>query len=168
MSSKVEDGYSDMTRREFLTRSGAAAGVAACAAPLVFALDGQEPGGGTKMARFGDVVVAPEKEGKEKHVPHIQAPVTVKAGEPFQVTVTVGKEIPHPNTVEHHIKWIQVYAKEAGQRPVVHVGTFDLGPTYAAPTITFPVILRKTSTLYALGYCNIHGVWDNAVEVTAE
>jgi len=120
------------------------------------------------MARFGDVVIPPEHEGKEKHVPHIEAPATAKAGEPFQVTVTVGKEVPHPNTIEHHIKWIQVYAKEAGQRPLVHVGTFDLGPTYAAPTVTFPVILRKTSTLYALEYCNIHGVWDNAVEVTVE
>jgi superoxide reductase len=120
------------------------------------------------MARFGDVVIPPEREGKEKHVPHIEAPSKAKAGKPFLVTVTVGKEVPHPNTIEHHIKWIQVYAKEAGERPVIHVATFDLGPTYAAPTVSFPVILRKSSTLFTLEYCNIHGVWDSAVEVQVE
>ena len=117
------------------------------------------------MARFGDVVVPPEKEGREKHVPHIEAPAKVKAGEPFEVTVIVGKEVAHPNAIEHHIKWIQLYAKEEGDRPVIHVATFDMGPTYAAPRVTLPVILKKSSTLYALDYCNIHGVWDNSVEV---
>ena len=120
------------------------------------------------MARFGDVIIAPEKEGREKHVPHIEAPEKVKAGEPFHVTITVGKEVPHPNTIEHHIKWIQVYAKEDGSRPVVHIGTFDLGPTFAAPTVTFPVMLAKSSTIFALEYCNVHGVWDNALKVEVE
>jgi len=119
------------------------------------------------MARFGEVLIPPEKEGKEKHAPHIEAPDKVKAGEPFNVTVLVGKETPHPNTIEHHIKSIQVYAKE-GKKPVVHVGTFELGPTYAVPKVTFPVMLKKSATLYALGYCNIHGVWDNSVEVEVE
>lgn len=120
------------------------------------------------MARFGDVIIPPEKEGREKHVPHIEAPAKVKAGEPFQVTVIVGKEVPHPNTIEHHIKWIQVYTKYEGARPVVHVGTFDLGPTFADPKVTFTAMLEKSSTLYALEYCNIHGVWDNSAEVEVE
>lgn len=120
------------------------------------------------MARFGDVLIPPEQEGREKHVPHIEVPAKVKAGEAFQVTVTVGKEVPHPNTIEHHIKWIQVYAKEEGARPVVHVGTFDLGPTFADPKVTFTAMLRKSSTLYALEYCNIHGVWDNSAKVEVE
>ena len=120
------------------------------------------------MTRFGDAIVPPEKEGKEKHVPYIKAPAKVKAGEPFDVTVIVGKEVPHPNTIEHHIKWIQVYAKQEKARSVVHVGTFDLGPTYASPKVTFPVILQKSSTLYALEYCNVHGVWDNSVDIEVE
>jgi len=120
------------------------------------------------MARFGDIVAPPEKEGKEKHVPHIEAPSEVKAGEPFQVTITVGKEVPHPNTIEHHIKWIQVYVRGKDGGPAVHVRTFDLGPTYAEPKVTFPVVLRKSSTLYALEYCNVHGVWDNSAEIQVE
>ncbi|HID55126.1 TPA: desulfoferrodoxin [Candidatus Poribacteria bacterium] len=120
------------------------------------------------MARFGDSVNPPEKEGKEKHVPQIEAPSKVKAGEPFQVTVIVGKEVPHPNTVEHHIKWIQVYSKEDGPRGLVHVATFDLGPTYAEPRVTFTMKLEKSSTLYVLEYCNVHGVWDNSFKIEVE
>ena len=80
----------------------------------------------------------------------------------------VGKEVPHPNTIEHHIKWIQLYAKEEDGRPLAHVATLGLGPTYAAPKVTLPVILKRSSTLYALEYCNIHGLWDNSVKVAVE
>jgi superoxide reductase len=156
-----------MTRRKFMLASGVMAGIAAVA-PRVLGAEKPEKQGGTKLSRFGDVVVPQEHEGKEKHVPYIQAPAKVKAGEPFMVTVIVGKDVPHPNLIEHHIKWIQVYAKEEGERPVVHVGTFDLGPTYAQPNVTVPVILKKSSTLYAIEYCNIHGVWDNSVKVVVE
>ncbi len=117
------------------------------------------------MARFGDVIISPEHEGKEKHVPHIEAPASVKAGEAFGVKIVVGKEVPHPNTTEHHIKWIQLFAKYAGGRPVVHVATFDLGPTFAQPTVTVPVMLEKSATLYAVEYCNIHGLWDNSLDI---
>jgi len=48
----------------------------------------------------------------EKHTPYIEIPSEVKPNEPFQVTVQVGKDIPHPNLVEHHIKWIQVFFEE--------------------------------------------------------
>ncbi len=43
---------------------------------------------------------------KEKHVPVIDAPDKVKKGEFFNIKVEIGKEIPHPNTTEHHIRWI--------------------------------------------------------------
>ena len=45
----------------------------------------------------------------EKHVPVIETVDTVKAGETFHVTLSVGKDIAHPNTVEHHIDWIKLY-----------------------------------------------------------
>ena len=153
-----------MKRREAIVCSAALAG----AAVSVLSTECTPQKGGIIMARFGDVIASPEKEGKEKHVPQIEIPSTVKAGEPFQVKVIVGKEVPHPNTVEHHIKWIQVYAKEEGPRPVVHVGTFDLGPTYASPTISFTMMLQKSSTIFALEYCILHGVWDNSAEITVD
>ena len=147
-----------MKRRKALLKTAGLAGISALTARNVLAAE-------TK-ARFGDVIIPPEKElGREKHVPIIDAPSSVKAGEPFMVTVEVGKNVPHPNTVEHHIKSIQLYALAEGSQYVVNVGTFELGPTFVVPKVTLPVILQKDSTLYALGYCNIHGVWDNSVEI---
>ena len=38
----------------------------------------------------------------EKHVPVIECPDTVKKEELFEVKASIGKEISHPNTTEHH------------------------------------------------------------------
>ena len=121
------------------------------------------------MKRFGEILTPPEKEAKEKHTPHIEIPEKVRAGELFEVTITVGKEVPHPNTVEHHIKWIQVFAELEG-RPnnPVHIATFDLGPTFAEPQVSFKMKLDKNAILYALEYCNVHGVWENSREIKVE
>ena len=52
----------------------------------------------------------------EKHTPAIDAPDTVKKGKMFQVTATVGKEVAHPNTTPHHIRWIMLYFKPADDK----------------------------------------------------
>ena len=39
----------------------------------------------------------------EKHVPVIHAPEKVKAGVCFDLKISIGDEIKHPNTLEHHI-----------------------------------------------------------------
>ena len=44
----------------------------------------------------------------EKHVPVIECPDRVKPGEFFGVKATLGKEISHPNTTEHHIRFMLV------------------------------------------------------------
>ena len=43
----------------------------------------------------------------EKHVPVIDAPDSVQADQPVEIGVSVGADIPHPNTAEHHIRWIR-------------------------------------------------------------
>ena len=114
-----------------------------------------------------ELIYPPEKEGREKHTPHIEAPDSVKAGEPFKVDITVGKEVPHPNTMEHHIKWIQLYATVEGRsHNPVHIATFELAPTHAEPKVTVVMKLEKTATLHALSYCNLHGIWENTKRIT--
>ena len=151
-----------MERRKALVNAAGIAGLSALATSSLYAQ-------GIGKTRLGNAIIPPEKEqGKEKHVPFIDAPRSVKAGEPFSVTVEVGRVVPHPNTVEHHIAWIQLYALAEGSPALVNVGTFEFAPTYGAPKVTFPVMLQKTSTLLALGYCNIHGLWDNSIEVSVQ
>ena len=60
----------------------------------------------------------------EKHVPVIETVDTVKAGETFHVTLSVGKDIAHPNTVEHHIEWIKLYFVAEGTQLPFEVGEF--------------------------------------------
>ncbi len=144
-----------MKRRDALIGSALMAGAVSNSA---FAADGKS---------LGDSIIPPSQEmGKEKHVPIITAPSSAKAGEPFMVTVEVGKTVPHPNTKEHHIKWIQLYAKYEDSRYVIELGTFNFGAGVAQPKVTVPVMLDKNATLFALEHCNIHGIWDNSVEIS--
>lgn len=116
--------------------------------------------------RFGSIVQPPSKEmNTEKHVPIIDAPPQVNAGEPFTVNVQVGKVVPHPNTVEHHIKWIELYVIEDGSDYAKELGRYNFFAVYSNPNITAEIVLQKNSTLYALEHCNIHGLWDYSMKI---
>ena len=99
----------------------------------------------------------------EKHVPVIDAPDSGKKGEDIEVSVTVGKEIAHPNTVEHHINWIELYFKPEGEKFAIEIGRFGFAAhgvsIFTQPLITVKVKAEKSGTFFASSYCNIHGLW---------
>ncbi|MHB1294688.1 MAG: class II SORL domain-containing protein [Anaerolineae bacterium] len=113
----------------------------------------------------------------EKHVPVIECMDVVPSGEMFQVSVTLGKEIAHPNTTEHHIRWITLYFMPEGAKfiyDVAHVEFSAHGESVQGPnqgpvyTHHGAVVSMRTSvpgTLYALAYCNIHGLWEGSKEI---
>ena len=114
---------------------------------------------------------------KEKHMPVIEVPETVQAGETFQVKVSIGKEIPHPNTTEHHITWIDLYFHPEGGKFPHQVGHFaftahgeavagpNTGPAYTAPEISVSLKVTKPGVFRALASCNIHGLWESSAEL---
>ena len=106
----------------------------------------------------------------EKHVPVISLPATVAAGQAFEVEVAVGKEIPHPNTVEHHIAWIALHFVPEGSPVSVEIGRVDLsshGPVaLTASTAKFTVQLQKGGVFYATAYCNLHGLWSSSAALS--
>lgn len=116
----------------------------------------------------------------EKHVPVIVAPETVKAGEKFVVEMSVGKEIAHPNTTEHHIRSIRLYFKPDAGKFAYEVGSFEFsahaesaegpnkGPALSEPTAHAVLKLTGPGTLLAVSYCNIHGLWENSREIKVE
>jgi len=113
----------------------------------------------------------------EKHVPVIECPDEVKAGDVFEVKVSLGKEIAHPNTTEHHIRWIALYYQAEGDKFPFQVGHFDFsahgesvagpnqGPVYTHHAVTAALKISKPGTLYALALCNIHGLWESSKEI---
>lgn len=108
----------------------------------------------------------------EKHVPVIDAPASVKAGETFDVDVTVGKEIPHPNTVEHHIAWIALHYVPEGAQTSIEIARLDLSAhgvnAFTAASAKFRVALQKGGALYATAYCNLHGLWASSAAIAVE
>jgi len=114
---------------------------------------------------------------KEKHVPVIECPDQVKADEVFEVKISLGKEIGHPNTTEHHISWITLYFHPEGEKFTHQVGHFEFsahgestagpneGPVYTHHAVTTCLKVSKPGTLHALAYCNIHGLWESSKEI---
>ena len=128
------------------------------------------------MAELGERIQSADWK-KEKHVPVIECPDTVPAGELFEVKVTLGKEIAHPNTTEHHIRFITLYFHPAGEKFTYQVGHFEFsahgesaqganeGPVYTHPVAATSMKTAKPGTLHAVAYCNIHGLWESSREV---
>ena len=113
----------------------------------------------------------------EKHVPVIDSPAAAKKGEFFKVTLTVGKEVAHPNTTAHHIRWITVYFLADGEKFPYEIGRFDFtshgesaqgadtSTIYTHPEVTCSMKADKSGTILASSYCNIHGLWQNSKKV---
>ena len=107
----------------------------------------------------------------EKHVPVIEVIGTPMNGRARKSYCDSGKEIPHPNTNEHHIAWFHVYFLadeekfpwELGKFEFVAHGASTQGPdtssVYTIPEITTAFNTDRNGTIIAMAYCNIHGLW---------
>ena len=103
---------------------------------------------------------------KEKHAPVID--VKKKDDGSLVVMVSVGKEIPHPNTEEHHIRWIQLIFHPEGEKFPVEIGKIDFnshGDVKTKPKGKFIIDTNKSGTLLAFSFCNIHGFWQNSLKI---
>jgi superoxide reductase len=113
----------------------------------------------------------------EKHVPAIECPDQVKTGELFTFKVMLGKEIAHPNTTEHHIRWISVYFCPEGENFSYQIGRAEFsahgesveGPDkssiYTHHEVSLSMKTSKPGAIYATALCNIHGLWQSAKDI---
>lgn len=113
----------------------------------------------------------------EKHVPVIECPDSVPADENFDVRVGLGKEVSHPNTTEHHIRWIALFFHPEGEKFAFQIGHYDFGahgeavaganqgPVYTHHAVTTTMKTAKPGVLHALALCNIHGLWESSKEI---
>jgi superoxide reductase len=125
------------------------------------------------MQKMGDLFQSADWK-TEKHVPVIDCPDEVAAGQSFEVKAALGKEVAHPNTTEHHIRWIQLFFKPDDDKFAYQVGTFEFtahgesvqgpntGPVYTNHSVTAVLQIKKSGVLHAMSFCNIHGVWENS------
>ena len=116
----------------------------------------------------------------EKHVPVIEAAASIKKGESLRLTVSVGKQIVHPNTTEHHIRFIEVYFLADGEKFPYQIARVEFcahgesaqGPNmstiYTHPEVVCSFKTEKSGTILASSYCNIHGLWQSASKLSVE
>jgi len=128
------------------------------------------------MPKYGELFQAADWK-TEKHVPVIECAETVAADEIFEVKVSLGKQVDHPNTTEHHIRWIQLFFKPQGDKFAYQVGNFEFtahgeavaganeGPVFTHHAATAFMKINKPGALFATALCNIHGLWENSKEI---
>jgi superoxide reductase len=134
---------------------------------------------GEKMKKLKDLY----QEGDwklEKHVPLIEVVSIEKQKDVLSVTISVGKEVPHPNTTEHHIRYVSVFFLPENEKFPVNIGLFEfnahgessLGPNtstiFTDPKVVMNFRTEKSGVLTASSFCNIHGLWENSVEIKAK
>jgi superoxide reductase len=121
------------------------------------------------MEGFGSFFQTGDWEN-EKHVPIIHAPERVSAGEQFELKMTIGDAVGHPNTFEHYISWFKLMYHPDGAKFPIELASFDFAAHGESDIFTEPagltsVKLQKTGTVYAISYCNIHGLWINSQKI---
>lgn len=107
----------------------------------------------------------------EKHVPAVIIE-RAKKGDVL-VKLSVGEEIAHPNTFEHHISWIKLFYLPNGAKLPIEVANVNFsahgeGESFTDPQALVAFKADKNGKLFAQSYCNIHGLWENELELVLE
>ncbi len=131
------------------------------------------------MVEFKDLLQSADWK-TEKHVPVIEGPDKISKGQLLEVKVSVGKQIAHPNTTEHHIKFIEVYFLASGEKFPSQLARFEFnthgesvqGPNtstvFSEPKVESVFKTEKSGVIIAIAYCNVHGLWKSEKEVKVE
>jgi len=96
----------------------------------------------------------------DKHAPVVVCAPTAERGLPFSVTVRIGTNAKHPNTLEHHFCYVQLWDLET----LVAETRFDhraLGDKPLHIEAQFTLIPQRSLRLTAMAYCNQHGLWQS-------
>ncbi|PRX25105.1 superoxide reductase [Orenia metallireducens] len=98
---------------------------------------------------------------EDKHVPVIDAPDKVKKGEYFEVKIKMGEGIDHPMEEKHFIQYVELYAD------YYQLARVNFTPEMKAE-VALTIKLEESCTLRAYEFCNIHGQWEAAKEITVD
>lgn len=98
----------------------------------------------------------PRSARDPKHTPKIVAPATVKRGQWFDVTVSVGEGSDHPSLGEHFVRYIALYINSA------EISRVYLHPVFSFPKVTFTIALDEGGVLRAIEEPTHSAAWEAA------
>ena len=95
-----------------------------------------------------------------KHTPKIVAPDSVKRGQWFDVTVSVGADSDHPSLSEHFVRYIALYINSA------EISRVYLHPVYSFPKVTFTIALDSGGVLRAVEEPTHSSAWEGSKKIS--
>lgn len=95
----------------------------------------------------------------EKHTPKIEAPDTVKRGQWFEVTVTIGAGGVHPSLAEHFVRYIALYKDSA------EIARVYLHPVFSYPKVVFTIALDEGGNLRAVAEPTHSAGWESSKKI---
>jgi superoxide reductase len=131
------------------------AALLACASLAV-----QAQAAGEQADQFTPEFRLPHTGHDAKHSPRIEAPDSVRRGEWFKVTVSVGDAgSPHPSLQEHFVRYIALY------KDAVEISRVYLHPVYSAPSVTFTIALDEGGALRAVAEPTHSAAWETSKKI---
>jgi superoxide reductase len=94
-----------------------------------------------------------------KHTPKLAAPDSVKRGQWFDVTVTVGAGGEHPSLSEHHVRYIALYKDSA------EIARVYLHPVFSYPKAVFTIALDEGGNLRAVAEPTHSAGWESSKKI---
>lgn len=94
-----------------------------------------------------------------RHTPKITAPESVKRGQWFDVTISVGSGGEHPSLMEHFVRYIALY------KDSVEIARAYLHPVYSYPKVTFTIALDESGSLRAVEEPNHSAAWETSQKI---
>ncbi len=132
--------------------------IAAIAAAGMFSL----PAAAGQEDQFTPEFAAVHTSYDEKHTPRLNAPDSVKRGQWFDVSVSVGAGGEHPSLSEHHVRYIALYKDTA------EIARIYLHPVFSAPRVTFTIALDSSGVLRALAEPTHSAAWQASKKITVK
>ena len=127
---------------------------AAWAIAIAAAVVAAPPAGAGQEEQFTPEYKAVRSAPDPKHTPKIVAPDTVKRGQWFDVTVSVGAGGDHPSLSEHYVRYIALYINSA------EISRVYLHPVFSFPKVTFTIALDEGGVLKALEEPTHSAAWE--------
>jgi superoxide reductase len=121
---------------------------------------GLTPGRAGQAEQFTPEFKEVHKSTDPKHTPKIVAPDTVKRGQWFDVTVSVGSGGEHPSLNEHFVRYIALYVN------TTEIARAYLHPVYSFPKVTFTIALDEGGSLRALEEPTHSSAWEASKKIT--
>jgi superoxide reductase len=140
-------------------RHGSTSGVVAVLAVLTLTAGTTRVGAQVQADQFTPEYREVRRSYDEKHTPKIEAPDSVKRGQWFDVTVTVGAGSVHPSLQEHFVRYIALY------KDGTEIARVYLHPVFSYPKAVFTIALDEGGVLRAVAEPTHSAAWEGSKKI---